>query len=179
LAGAVGTALGGGVGAALSSKDDPRPALAGLPAGPLLGIATGGVLVPRLRTSASSSSPSGDCHALWSPGRKVAGFSAQLGDSTISSDSHQVNSADAICFGQCVPASLRLGKPQTHAFRGYQQKPGNQRLCRGRALTESCADYLGGTTGLGGVGVEGVELVGPCASGTISCTCASVMPSFL
>jgi hypothetical protein len=51
LAGTVGTALGGGVGAALSSKDDPRPILAGLAAGPLLGIATGAVLVPRLRSS--------------------------------------------------------------------------------------------------------------------------------
>ena len=77
LAGAVGTALGGGVRAALSSKDDPRPALAGLAAGPLLGIATGAVLVPRLRSASSS----GESHAPWIPGRKAAGVSFKLGDS--------------------------------------------------------------------------------------------------
>jgi len=89
LAGTIGTALGGGLGAALSSKDDPRPALAGLAAGPLVGIATGAVLVPRLRASNST-------HALWIPGRKVAGFSAQLGDGAASGSSKQMNSADVL-----------------------------------------------------------------------------------
>jgi hypothetical protein len=90
LAGTVGTALGGGVGAALSSKDDPRPILAGLAAGPLLGLATGAVLVPRLRSSSSS----GDSHAMWIPGRKVAGFSLHLGSE--SGNNHQLNSADVL-----------------------------------------------------------------------------------
>ncbi|HEX7508209.1 MAG TPA: hypothetical protein VF550_15640 [Polyangia bacterium] len=89
LAGAVGTALGGGVGAALSSKDDARPALAGLAAGPLLGIATGAVLVPRLRASSSS----GESHALWIPGHKVAGVAFKLGDS---GESTQATSADVL-----------------------------------------------------------------------------------
>jgi hypothetical protein len=89
LAGTLGTALGGGLGAALSSKDDPRPALAGLAAGPLLGIATGAVLVPRLRSPSSS-------HALWLPGRKVAGFSTQLGDATAGGDSKPMTSADVL-----------------------------------------------------------------------------------
>jgi hypothetical protein len=92
LAGTVGTALGGGLGAALSSKDDPRPALAGLAAGPLVGIATGAVLVPRLRSSSSS----GSSHAMWIPGRKVAGISAQLGDASGSDDRKQVTSADVL-----------------------------------------------------------------------------------
>jgi len=53
LAGALGTALGGGVGAALSSQSDPRPVLAGLAAGPVVGIATGSVVVPWLRRKAA------------------------------------------------------------------------------------------------------------------------------
>jgi hypothetical protein len=86
LAGALGTALGGGVGAALSSKDDPRPALAGLAVGPLLGLATGAVLVPRLRSSSES-------HSMFVPARKVAGLSVHLGDSAGSKDA---TSADVL-----------------------------------------------------------------------------------
>ena len=89
LAGAIGTALGGGVGAALSSKDDPRPALAGLAAGPLLGLATGAVLVPRLRSSSES-------HSMFVPGRKVAGMSVHLGDSDSANESAPATSADVL-----------------------------------------------------------------------------------
>ena len=98
LAGAVGIALAGGVGAALSSKDDPRPALAGLAAGPLVGIATGAVLVPRLRASGSSQS-------MFVPGRQVAGVSFRLGDSAGGSDNVQVNSADVLASAQ--PSTIK------------------------------------------------------------------------
>ena len=98
LAGAVGTALAGGVGAALSSKDDPRLALAGLAAGPLVGIATGAVLVPRLRASGSSQS-------MFVPGRQVAGVSFRLGDSAGGSDNVQVNSADVLASAQ--PSTIK------------------------------------------------------------------------
>jgi|WetSurMetagenome_2_1015567.scaffolds.fasta_scaffold272541_1 hypothetical protein len=89
LAGALGTALGGGVGAALSSKDDPRPILAGVAAGPLLGLATGAVLVPRLRSS-------GESHSMFVAGRKVAGVSLRLSDSTTGSDRAPRTSADVL-----------------------------------------------------------------------------------
>jgi hypothetical protein len=48
--GAAGTVVGGGVGALFSKRDDPRPALAGLLIGPAVGLATGAVILPRLRT---------------------------------------------------------------------------------------------------------------------------------
>jgi hypothetical protein len=104
LAGTVGPALGGGVGAALSSKEDPRPILAGLAAGPLLGIATGAMLVPRLRSSSSS----GDSHAMWIPSRKVAGFSAHLGSA--SGNSHQITSADVLASAKPSPVMNSLHK---------------------------------------------------------------------
>ncbi len=56
LAGAMGAALGGGVGAAFSSRSDPRPVLAGLALGPLLGIGTGAFVVPHLRRPAEPDS---------------------------------------------------------------------------------------------------------------------------
>ena len=49
LAGALGTALGGGVGALFSSPENPKPVLAGLAVGPLVGLATGAIALPRLR----------------------------------------------------------------------------------------------------------------------------------
>ena len=55
LAGALGTALGGGVGAALSSSTNPRPVLAGLAAGPVVGIGVGALVVPWLRHKADAS----------------------------------------------------------------------------------------------------------------------------
>jgi hypothetical protein len=102
LAGAIGTALGGGVGAALSSKDDPRPILAGVAAGPLLGLATGAVLVPRLRSS-------GESHSMFVPGRKVAGVSLRLNDSTTGSERAPSTSADVLAGAKPsrIKAALR------------------------------------------------------------------------
>jgi len=56
LAGALGTALGGGVGALFSSPDNPKPVLAGLAVGPLVGLATGAIALPRLRRPAITTS---------------------------------------------------------------------------------------------------------------------------
>jgi hypothetical protein len=48
LAGTVGTVAGGGIGAVLSSKSDPRPILAGLAIGPAVGMAGGALILPAL-----------------------------------------------------------------------------------------------------------------------------------
>ena len=48
--GAAGTLVGGGVGALLSTRTEPRPALAGLLIGPALGLASGAIFLPQLRT---------------------------------------------------------------------------------------------------------------------------------
>jgi hypothetical protein len=55
--GAGGTVLGGGVGALISSRTDPRPALAGLLIGPAVGLATGAVVLPHLRTLSRGDAP--------------------------------------------------------------------------------------------------------------------------
>jgi hypothetical protein len=49
LAGALGTVAGGGVGAVLSSKSNPKPILAGLAVGPAVGMAGGALILPMLR----------------------------------------------------------------------------------------------------------------------------------
>ena len=54
LGGALGAALGGGLGAAFSTSTEPRPVLAGLALGPLVGIGTGSIIVPRLRHRAEA-----------------------------------------------------------------------------------------------------------------------------
>jgi hypothetical protein len=94
LTAAIGTALGGGLGAALSSKDDPSPALAGLAAGSLVGLATGAIVVPRLRSSAES-------HSLWAPARTVAGVSLHGGETTCA----DATSADVLA--QAKPSLLK------------------------------------------------------------------------
>jgi hypothetical protein len=85
LAGAVGTALGGGLGSAFSSKDDPRPVLAGLAVGPLVGLVTGAIVMPSLRSS-------GDSHSLFFSGRKVAGLSLRLGEGVASTEAMPIES---------------------------------------------------------------------------------------
>ena len=55
LAGALGTAVGGGAGAVFSSSSDPRPVLAGLALGPVVGIGAGSLIVPYLRRKADVS----------------------------------------------------------------------------------------------------------------------------
>ena len=52
--GAAGTVLGGGVGALLSTRTNPRPALAGLLIGPAVGLSTGALVLPKLRTLGST-----------------------------------------------------------------------------------------------------------------------------
>jgi hypothetical protein len=54
LAGAMGAAVGGGVGAALSSQSDPRPVVAGLAIGPAVGLGAGAFIVPHLRHKAEA-----------------------------------------------------------------------------------------------------------------------------
>jgi hypothetical protein len=51
LFGAAGTALGGGVGALLSDRSDPRPVLLGLAAGPAIGLLTGAFVMPHLHAA--------------------------------------------------------------------------------------------------------------------------------
>jgi hypothetical protein len=48
-AGLLGTLAGGTAGAIFSSKENPRPLLVGLAAGPLLGLGTGALVLPHLR----------------------------------------------------------------------------------------------------------------------------------
>ena len=66
----------------------------GLAAGPLLGIATGAIVVPRLRSS-------GDSHAMFVPGRKVAGMSFNLGNS----ENSQATSADVLASAK--PSTIK------------------------------------------------------------------------
>jgi hypothetical protein len=49
LAGAAGTVAGGGLGAVLSSRENPRPILAGLAIGPAVGMTAGALILPALR----------------------------------------------------------------------------------------------------------------------------------
>jgi hypothetical protein len=56
--GAAGTVVGGGVGALFSTREDPRPVLAGLLVGPAVGLATGAIVLPYLKGWTSSSASS-------------------------------------------------------------------------------------------------------------------------
>jgi hypothetical protein len=47
---AAGTVLCGGIGAAISDRDDARPVLAGLAIGPVLGMLASAFFLPQLRT---------------------------------------------------------------------------------------------------------------------------------
>lgn len=104
LAGALGTALGGGVGAALSSSSNPRPVLAGLAAGPLVGIGAGTFIVPWLRPKSASVS-----HR---PSASVAG--AHFDVST--PDGKQADSTDVLALRKpsAIVAGLKLA--QRHLF---------------------------------------------------------------
>ena len=51
LFGAMGTVLGGGIGAPFSSRQDARPVLAGLAVGPAVGMIVGAVLLPKLKAA--------------------------------------------------------------------------------------------------------------------------------
>jgi hypothetical protein len=71
LFGAAGTVLGGGAGAVLSSRSDPRPVLAGLTIGPAVGITAGAIALPRLRQVTREASHAVSSLNVW---QKVAGF---------------------------------------------------------------------------------------------------------
>jgi hypothetical protein len=86
LAGALGTALGGGAGAVFSTASDPRPVLAGLALGPVVGIGTGALIVPHLRHKAETSSS-------FFRAPKVAGARFKL---LSDSEGKQRNSADVL-----------------------------------------------------------------------------------
>jgi hypothetical protein len=94
LAGAVGTVAGGGVGAALSNKTDPRPILAGLAIGPVVGMAGGALLLPRLRHLSDRAT------ASFCPSRTVAGmqfeFPARAGRADASTSTETITSADVL-----------------------------------------------------------------------------------
>jgi hypothetical protein len=56
LFGALGTIAGAGAGAPFSSRSEPAPVLAGLAAGPAVGMVTGALVLPRLRKYAAQKS---------------------------------------------------------------------------------------------------------------------------
>jgi hypothetical protein len=87
LAGAMGTALGGGAGAVFSTSTNPRPVLAGLALGPIVGIGVGSIIVPRFRSH-------GDSSALFIPSRTVAPVRYTLSGST--SSDHPGSSVDIL-----------------------------------------------------------------------------------
>ncbi len=103
LAGALGTALGGGVGAALSSSSDPRPVLAGLAVGPVVGIGAGTFIVPWLRAKAATVS-------YRSPGR-VAGAHFDL-----AADGRQRDSTDVLAAHKPSKIVAGLKLAQRHLF---------------------------------------------------------------
>jgi hypothetical protein len=90
LFGAAGAVLGSGTGAIFSAKTDPRPVLAGLTAGPAVGIAVGALVLPRLRSLTQSD---GGSVSFFNFGRRqVASMSLGLG----SSSTTDLTSADVL-----------------------------------------------------------------------------------
>jgi len=106
LAGALGTALGGGVGAALSNSSNPRPVLAGLAVGPVVGIGAGAIIVPWLREKAAAS-------VSYRRASKVAGAHFDL---SLPSEDKQRNSTDVLAARKpsSILAGLKLA--QRHLF---------------------------------------------------------------
>jgi hypothetical protein len=106
LAGALGTALGGGVGAVLSSSSNPRPVLAGLAAGPVVGIGAGALIVPWLRHKA-------DASVSYRRATKVAGVHFDLSAQT-EGKQHDSTEVLAAAKPSRIAASLKLA--QRHLF---------------------------------------------------------------
>jgi hypothetical protein len=105
LAGAMGTAVGGGVGAVLSSKTEPRPVLAGLALGPVVGIGAGSLIVPHLRHRAEAS-------AAFVPATRVAGARFELP----ADDGRQRTSADVLAERKPSRLLAGLKLAQHHLF---------------------------------------------------------------
>jgi hypothetical protein len=104
LAGALGTALGGGVGAALSSSSNPRPVLAGLALGPVVGIGAGTFIVPWLREKAANVS--------YRSSSKVAGVHFDLS----THDDRQRDSTDVLAAHKPSKLVAGLKLAQRHLF---------------------------------------------------------------
>jgi hypothetical protein len=110
LAGAMGTAVGGGVGAALSTSSNPRPVLAGLALGPLVGIGVGSVIVPRLRSHDDSS-------VSFVPARKIAPAHFELSDpATSARPAHTTTSADVLAAHKPSTVMAALKRVQRNLF---------------------------------------------------------------
>lgn len=105
LAGAIGAAAGGGVGAALSSSDNPRPVLAGLAIGPVVGIGAGAFIVPHLRRRAETS-------VAFFPPPQVAGARFELP----SSSGKQRTSADVLAERKPSRLLAGLKRVRRHLF---------------------------------------------------------------
>jgi len=104
LAGALGTALGGGAGAVMSSQSDPRPVLAGLAAGPLVGLATGAIIVPRMRHKAA---------VAYLSAPQVAGARYDLPDEN---EGRQYDSTDVLARAKPSKVLAGLKLAQRHLF---------------------------------------------------------------
>jgi hypothetical protein len=104
LAGALGTALGGGVGAALSSSTNPRPVLAGLAVGPVVGIGAGTLIVPWLREKAA--------HVSYRASGRVAGVHFDLS----APDDRQRDSTDVLAAHKPSKLLAGLKLAQRHLF---------------------------------------------------------------
>jgi hypothetical protein len=107
LAGAMGAALGGGIGAVFSTQSNPRPVLAGLALGPVVGIGAGAVIVPRLRHKAESA-------AAFFPPPRVAGVRFAL--PAASENGKQRNSADVLAERKPSRFLAGLKLVQHHLF---------------------------------------------------------------
>jgi hypothetical protein len=74
LFGALGTVVGAGVGAPFSSTSQPAPVLAGLAAGPVVGMTAGALILPRLRRLGSPGGASTNVASARFPGRLLRAF---------------------------------------------------------------------------------------------------------
>jgi hypothetical protein len=123
--GAAGTVVGGGVGAAFSTRDDPRPALAGLLIGPAVGLGAGAILMPRVRTvgapalasgRAAKGTPTAPRSRRASATRPRVRRGAERSDEPLS-EPNPPTSADLLASRQPPGALQRFGHDVRGAFR--------------------------------------------------------------
>src|SRR5204862_526198 len=69
LFGALGTVAGAAAGAPFSTRSEPAPVLAGLAAGPAVGMLTGALVLPRLRRLAAPASATSSVRSIALPAR--------------------------------------------------------------------------------------------------------------
>jgi hypothetical protein len=82
LFGALGTVAGAGAGAPFSSATQPAPVLAGLAAGPAVGMITGALILPRLRRMGGSGGPNVSIAEERFPARVLRAFGMRVGSRT-------------------------------------------------------------------------------------------------